>query len=99
MGGAVIETDALADAIYDRNPEMVKILLENGADVHAETHYEGRTMPIHEYGAQKLQTFETGYERGNTFYSLDKQEKLRKINKLVMDKKEKTTGQKRKRQP
>merc|ERR1712098_876680 len=32
--GAVIETDALAIAILGRNPEMVKILLENGADVH-----------------------------------------------------------------
>merc|ERR1712098_626156 len=87
MGGAVIETDALADAIYDRNPEMVKILLKNGADVHAETHYEGRTMPIHEFCAQELQEIETEHERLGTARSLDNLEKMREINKLVMDKK------------
>merc|ERR1712098_394157 len=56
--GAVIEPNALVNAIADLNPEMVKILLENDADVHAETNYWGRPMPIHEYCAQKLQRFE-----------------------------------------
>merc|ERR1712098_555058 len=88
--GAVIEPNTLAEAIFDLNPEMVKIFLENGADVHAETDYYGRVpMPIHELYAQKLQIFETEYERRNTAHSLDKVEKMREINKFVMDKKEK----------
>ena len=62
--------------------------LENDADVHAETDYGGETMPIHELCAQELQRFETGYKRGTGYYSLDKVEKLRIINKFVMDKKE-----------
>merc|ERR1712098_337791 len=86
--GAVIDPDALALAIYDPNPEMVKIFLENGADVHAETDLGGR-QPIHEFCAQHLQTFETEYKRGNTAYSVDKVEKMKEINKLVMYKKEK----------
>jgi len=78
--------------ITGKEPEdQTERLLENGADVHAETDYwGGETMPIHEFCAQELQRFETEYERG-TGYSLDKMEKLREINKLVMDKKEKTT--------
>merc|ERR1712098_397681 len=87
--GAVIEPDALARAIFDRKPETVKFLLENGADVHAEIGWGGRpgeTMPIHEYCAQDLQKFETGHERG--WYSLKTLEEMREINKLVMDKKE-----------
>merc|ERR1712098_984208 len=88
--GAVIETDAFADAIWHLYPEMVKILLENGADVHAEIDWRGKTMPIHELCAHRLQEFETEYERG-TARSLDNLEKMREINKLVMDKKAKTT--------
>jgi len=86
--GAVIEPEALAETIAELDLEMVKILLENGADVHAETRYGGGPMPIYEFCAQELQDFETGYERG--YYSLDEVEKMREINKLVMDKKEKT---------
>jgi len=89
--GAVMEPEALADAIWYRNPEMVKILLENGADVHAETHWEDIPMPIHEFCAQGLQRVETQYERIGTAPSLNNLEKLREINKLVMDQKEKTT--------
>merc|ERR1712098_241043 len=88
--GAVIETDALADAIRTLYPEMVKILLKNGADVHAETLYGGRLKPIHEFCAQRLQEIETGHEKGNAFYSLDKVEEMREINKLVLDQKKKT---------
>merc|ERR1712098_166308 len=87
--GAVIEPSALASAIRNLDLEIVKILLENGADVHAETLYLGVLMPIHELWAHLLQEFETEYKRG--CYSLDKLEKMREINKLVMDKKEKTT--------
>merc|ERR1712098_544141 len=87
--GAVIEPEALADGIRNLDPEMVKILLENGADVHAETHWEDKPMPIHEFCAQGLQRVETEYER-DTAHSLDNLKKLREINKLVMDKKEKT---------
>merc|ERR1712098_325475 len=88
--GAVIEPDALARAIWYLYPAMVKILLENGADVHAETRFwGGEPMPIHELCAQGLQRVETEYERG-TARRLDNLEKLREINKLVMDKKEKT---------
>merc|ERR1712098_544750 len=61
--GAVIETKALERPIRNLDPEMVKILLENGADVHAETDLGGRPMPIHELCAQKLQTFETMRKR------------------------------------
>ena len=63
--------------------------LENDADVHAETDYGGETMPIHELCAQKLQRFETEYERETGWFSLDEVEKMREINKFVMDKKEK----------
>jgi len=87
--GAVIEPAVLAGAIRSLYPEMVKIFLENGADVHAETLYLGVPMPIHEYCALKSQRVETKYDEG--YYSLDKVEKMREINKLVMDKKEKTT--------
>merc|ERR1712098_573104 len=88
--GAVIDPDALATAILELNSEMVKIFLENGADVHAETRRGGRPQPIHELCAQRLQEFETLHERDGTgYYSLDKLEKMRVINKLVMDKKEK----------
>merc|ERR1712058_189037 len=87
--GAV--TEALATAIVNLNPEMVRILLGNGADVHAETDLGGGPQPIHEYCSQKLQEVETGHERGNAFYSLSDLEKMRDINKLVMDQKEKTT--------
>merc|ERR1712098_100809 len=88
--GAVIETGALATAIVNVYPEMVKILLENGADVHAETDWGVRPQPIHELCAQKLQIFETEHERDGTgYFSLDKVEKMREINKLVMDQKEK----------
>ena len=62
---------------------------ENGADVHAETDYWGGPGPIHEICAQRLQEFETEYERG-TGFSINRLEKLRNINKLVMDKKKKT---------
>merc|ERR1712098_730224 len=86
---AVIGPLALAYAVSRCNPEMVKILLENGADVHAETIYSGVPMPIHECCAQRLQYFETEYKRGNTAYSLYEVEKLKEINKLVMDKKRK----------
>merc|ERR1712098_865558 len=86
--GAVIEPRALANTIWDPNPEMVKILLENGADVHAEYRWGG-PQPIYEFCAQQLQEFETEYERRNFYFSLDKVEKLRVVNKLVMDKKEK----------
>ena len=65
--------------------------LENGADVHAETDYWGGPQPMYEFCAQKLQRFETEYKRETGYYTLDKLEKLREINKLVMDKKEKTT--------
>merc|ERR1712098_75010 len=60
--GAVIESAALAGAIRSLYPEMVKILLENGADVHAET--LGGRPQIHELCAQHLQIFETEYQRG-----------------------------------
>ena len=65
--------------------------LENDADVHAETDYGGgeRPQPIYEFCAQRLQTFETGHERDGTDYSLSNLEKMREINRLVMDKKEK----------
>merc|ERR1712098_277614 len=84
--GAVIEPEALAIAIFYRKPERVKILLENGADVHAETYYWGGIpQPIHEFCAQRLQTFETGYERDGTgYFNLDELEKMREINKFVM---------------
>merc|ERR1712098_935121 len=88
--GAVIEPNALAEAIWNLNPEMMKFLLENGADVHAETDLGGRPMPIYEFCAQGLQRVETRYERGTVYYSLSDLQKLRVINKLVMDKKEKT---------
>ena len=64
--------------------------LENGADVHAETRRGGGPQPIHEFRAQRLQFFETEHERDGTARSLAKLEKMREINKLVMDKKEKT---------
>ena len=65
--------------------------LENGADVHAETRFWGGPKPIHEWCAQRLQEFETEYERGTGYCRLDNLEKMREINKLVMDKKQKTT--------
>merc|ERR1712098_589176 len=89
----------LADAILGRCPEMVKILLKNGADVHAETRWLGETMLIHEFCAQRLQKIETENERAycplnsefskikRGCYSLDNLEQMREINKLVMDKK------------
>jgi len=84
--GAVIEPDALEKAIVDFNLEMVRILLENGADVRAEIDcYEVRPKPIYEYCAQRLQRLE-----GYGCYSLENLEKMREINKLVMDQKEKT---------
>merc|ERR1712098_62673 len=82
--GAVIEPDALARAIFHIYPEMVKILLENGADVHAETDLGGRPQPIHEYCAQRLQFIETRR------FTKDNLERMREISKLMMDKKEKT---------
>merc|ERR1712098_649536 len=88
---AVIEPVALAFSIDRLYLEMVKILLENGADVHAETDLGGRPQPIHKFCAQQLKEIETGHERGNAFYSSSDLEKLREINKLVMDQKEKTT--------
>merc|ERR1712098_444899 len=68
--GAVIETEALAETIDLLYSEMVKIFLENGADVHAETDYGEGPQPIHEFCAQKLQS----YERGNTIYNSDEVE-------------------------
>ena len=61
--------------------------LENGADVHAETRYGGGPMPIYEFCAQKLQRCETEYERETGWYSLSDLEKMREVNKLVMDQK------------
>merc|ERR1712098_68013 len=87
---AVIEPDALTEAIVNRNLEMVKVLLENDADVHAETDFGG-PHPIYEYCARVLQTLETYHESFGTAHSLYELEKMREINKLVMDKKEKTT--------
>merc|ERR1712098_411701 len=69
--GAVIEPRVLAGVILELNPEMMKIFLENGADVHAETDYWGELQPIYELCAQRLQEFETEYERDGTGYSLD----------------------------
>merc|ERR1712098_591693 len=85
---AVIEPHALANAIFDLQLEMVKILLKNGADVHTETSLIGKPMPIHEFCAQRLQMVETVHHEG--YYSLDNLEKMKEINKLVMDQKEKT---------
>ena len=66
--------------------------LENDADVHAETRLEGGPKPIYEFCAQQLQEIETGHKRNGTgYFSLNNLEKMREINKLVMDKKEKTT--------
>lgn len=87
---AVIEPIALASAIRDLKPEMLNILLKNGADVHAETDWGEVPMPIHEFCAQHLQIFEAFHERDGTARSLDKLERIREINKLVMDQKEKT---------
>merc|ERR1712058_111048 len=56
---AVIEPKALAEAIFHLYLKMAKILLENGADVHAETVFGGRTIPIYEFCAQLLQDIES----------------------------------------
>jgi len=84
--GAGNEPRALASAIANLRLELVKILLENGADVHAES---GWGEPIHEYCALCLQMFEKEHDEGYTsLYDLNR---MKGINKLVMDKKEKTT--------
>merc|ERR1712098_425853 len=87
--GAVIEPDALARAIWYLYPAMVKILLENGADVHVETDFGRRPQPIHEFCAQELQAYETEYKRGIGYFSFSDLEKMREVNKFVMDQKEK----------
>merc|ERR1712098_581754 len=87
--GAVIEPDALARAITYLSLEMVKILVKNGADVHAETDLGRRPQPIHEFCAQELQAYETEYKRGIGYFSFSDLEKMREVNKFVMDQKEK----------
>merc|ERR1712098_321561 len=86
---AVIEPISLERAIDDLNLEMVKILLKNGADVHAELNWMLRPQSIHEYSAQQLQAFETYHERDeNGWYSFDNLERKKKINKLVIERKD-----------
>jgi len=86
--GAVNETDVLEEAIFDCNVEIVTILLESGADVHAEVDFGGGPTPIYEWCAQYLLFYE---EENANYSSVHELERLKKINKLVMEKKEKTT--------
>merc|ERR1712098_691112 len=84
--GAVNETDVLEEAIFDCNVEIVTILLESGADVHAEVDFGGGPTPIYEWCAQYLLFYE---EENANYSSVHELERLKKINKLVMEKKEK----------
>merc|ERR1712098_609584 len=91
--GAVNETDVLEEAIFDCNVEIVTILLESGADVHAEVDFGGGPTPIYEWCAQYLQ-----FEEENANYSsVHELERLKKINKLVMEKKKKWGEKKKKK--
>merc|ERR1712098_692200 len=80
---AVNETKALRGAIVLKKLEILEMLLENGADVHAETDLGNETITIYECSAHVLQTCKFNYEAGNDFCSLYELERMQKINKLV----------------